>query len=115
MFLAILMCLAFTGGGLGVTYLIESRSTLIARVAAGAVIGMSIFGLVGFVFALVIGFTGVSVVLAGLVSGLPMIIFRNKASIARLRADISDSRDLLASTFTHFDLTRVVLIISYAG
>lgn len=78
MILSAILIAIMTAGGLAVTYLLDYDKPMLWRLSAGCVIGMAIFGTVGFVVSFVLGLTVLSVLLALLAAALPVLAFRDE-------------------------------------
>ncbi|HNQ16197.1 MAG TPA: hypothetical protein PKM58_11570, partial [Pyrinomonadaceae bacterium] len=66
--------------GASITYLYEKEDSLMARLAAGNVIGSAILGTVGFIAACVAGLSAATVVVSLLITLAPLaILFVNKS------------------------------------
>ncbi len=84
MFLSFILIALITVGGLSLTYLIAEDETLLWRVSAGNVFGLTVFGLVSFVLACLFGFSAVTVGLSILISLAPvLLLFYQKPPRAR--------------------------------
>lgn len=87
MLISILLLLAVTIGAVGLTYLLFDDETMIFRLAAGNIIGCSIFGTVLFVGGSLLGLTFISVVIALLVTLSPMFLLVDKDRRKRFQHD----------------------------
>ena len=77
--LIIILILAFSGFAL--TYLFADEETFLWRIAAGNIIGAAIFGTLGFVIANFAGLSIVTVLVALVISALPLdFIFKKRYS-----------------------------------
>jgi hypothetical protein len=98
--ISLALVLLVTASGTLATYLYDEGAAFAARLCAGACIGLAAFGLVGFVFASLVGLTPSSILLTVAVLTLPVISLKN----ARRRAVVQD--DLTATYRT----IRLVLL-----
>src|SRR5688572_15476961 len=105
-----LLVLAAVAGGTLATYLYDDESPLPARVAAGAPLGLTLFGLAGFVLASVIGFGGASVFLAAIVALAPGGFALHRAG-GRFRSDALVARDVVVGRLRHPDRWTAALTL----
>ena len=77
MILSLSLALIVTVSGALATYLYDKGASLGARLCTGACIGLGAFGLIGFVFASLLGLTPSSIVLATLVTASPIALLLN--------------------------------------
>lgn len=68
-----LVLLAAVAGGTALLSLLDEESSLAARICGGAALGVALLGLLGFLYALVLGLTPVTVVVASLTLAAPII------------------------------------------
>lgn len=109
----LLLLAAVTGGALA-TYLYDDESPLPARVAVGVPLGLTLFGLAGFVLASGMGLNGASILLAALVALAPGAVALRSAA-PRLRADALVARDMLAGRLRHPDRWTIALTMLAGG
>ncbi|HEV7859079.1 MAG TPA: hypothetical protein VGO91_10725 [Pyrinomonadaceae bacterium] len=91
MLLALVLVLIATVGGTLATYWYDEASPLAARICAGASTGLAAFGLVGFIFASLLGLGSVALVLTALVIASPVVLLRDRGRKARVRADLLET------------------------
>lgn len=86
MLVSILLILLIAAGGLAVGYLIDDDGPFLWRVAAGTIIGTAIYGTLAFVIG---SFTALAVAspVALVLTLAPLLIFRNKERMKKLRLD----------------------------
>lgn len=72
---AFLLALAAIAGATTLTYLYDRDATVWPRLCAGVCLGFALLGLVGFVFASLLGMTPLSLALAGVVTASPLLLF----------------------------------------
>ena len=87
MIISLVLTLLVTASGTIATYLYDEGAPFVARVCAGACIGLTSLGLVGFVFASFFGLTTGSIVITLTVLTLPFLILRDKARRQIVRGD----------------------------
>ncbi|MBK7708406.1 MAG: hypothetical protein IPJ30_22275 [Acidobacteria bacterium] len=76
-----------TAGGGALTYLYEKHDSLLARLAAGNVIGLAIFATAGFLLACVFGLSSITAVAALVLTLTPLALLSNPKLIKELRHD----------------------------
>jgi len=98
----LLLLLAAIAGGTLATYAYDDESPLSARIAAGAPLGLTLLGLIGFALASAIGLTAATVALAA-----SLVLLLGAAAVGpapgRLRADVLVARDTLVGRLRHPD------------
>lgn len=91
MIISLAIVLLVTACGTLATYLYDQRSAFAARLCAGACIGIAALGLVGFVFASLLGLTAISIALTLAVLGLTVVSLQNPQRRALVQADLSST------------------------
>ncbi len=76
-----------TAGGLAVTYALDEDKPLLWRISAGCVIGMTVFGTVGFVLSFIFGLSVIAVLASLLITMLPLMMFRDERRRKRFFQD----------------------------
>lgn len=115
MLIAVLILLTSTAGGMSTTYLYDDDSPIVMRIAAGAVIGMTLFGFTVTLLAFVLGLTVPSVLIAGILSAAPIAVLRQKRPFERALSDIGKLRNSIEEMFTKFEPIRLAGLAAYAG
>lgn len=95
MILTFLLIFLITGGGTALTYLYEKEDFLLARLAAGNILGSAIFGTVGFLLACVFGLSTVTVLLALVVTLAPLAILTRKDYHRRFKNNFDTAKSRL--------------------
>lgn len=95
MILTFFIIAAITAGGTALTYLYEREDSLLARLAAGNVVGSAVFGTAGFLLACFIGLTPVTVGLALGIALAPLVLLRDASRMKMLRANLNKARGKL--------------------
>jgi hypothetical protein len=113
MFLALVLVLIATLGGTLATYLYDEASPLAARICAGASTGLAAFGLVGFIFASLLGLGTVALMLTALVVASPLVLLRDGGRKARVRADLRETERSVRSFFFRPTQRATVYLIFY--
>jgi hypothetical protein len=91
----LLLLASVTLGTAPLTYLYDRNSGLLARLAFGAVVGMTLLGLTGYALASLFGLTPATVWLASLPLLSPLLLLRNATHWQVLRRDIRRFRSRL--------------------
>ena len=88
LFALILTLIATTGGALA-TYLYDEGVPVMARLCAGACVGLAALGLIGFVVASLVGMTPVALVVAGVAVASPLALLIVPKRRAEVMTDLS--------------------------
>ncbi len=80
MILSLILMLALSLGGAGLTYLFAAKATLLWRMAAGCVVGSAVFGTAAFVLASLFGFNTFTVLVALVLAMLPVVLLKKGTS-----------------------------------
>jgi hypothetical protein len=91
MILSLSLALLVTVSGAFVTYIYDRGASLGARLCTGACIGLGAFGLIGFVFASVLGLTPSSIALATLVTASPFVLLLNRDRRTQVQTDLAET------------------------
>ena len=92
MILSLLLVLLVTASGALATYLYDQDTSLWSRICTGACIGLAAFGLIGFIFALLIGLTPWSIALAALCTAKAFGLLLNPDRFAEVQSDLFAAR-----------------------
>lgn len=95
MLTALIFIIIVSLGGFAITYLIDDEENMLWRVAAGAVIGQCIFGTLAFALAMALGFTAVSIVIAMLISLVPLVLLKRPQIHSTFRHDLAKAKGRL--------------------
>lgn len=91
-----LLIFLITCGGFALTYLYEKEDSVLARLAAGNVVGSAIFGTSAFLLACFFGLSAVTVFIALAVTLLPLLLFwRSKDFYNRYKSDLNRAKGKL--------------------
>ena len=88
MIISLVLTLLVTTSGTIATYLYDEGASFAARLCAGACLGLTALGLIGFVFASFIGLNTTSIILTVIVLLLPLLILRNRERRNAVRSDL---------------------------
>src|SRR5260370_850173 len=108
------LAIVVIASGTVATYLYDENASLGARLCAGACLGLTALGLVGFVIASFIGLTAPAVLLSAKLTSIPLVLLVNKDRRNRFREDLSDSSRSLERLMLHPDLISAGYVIFYA-
>jgi len=92
MILTFLLILLITCGGTALTYIFEKRDSLLARLAAGNVVGSAVFGTVGFLLACFFGLSTATVLITLALVLLPLAILSRKDYQRRFKSDLNTEK-----------------------
>src|SRR5262245_34208439 len=95
------------------TYLYDDTSPLGARVCAGASLGITVLSLIGFVLAMLLGLTPVTVLLATLICLLPILLLARPAHLERLLIDLRRASKTIQRFIARPDLVMTGYILFY--
>jgi len=97
------------------TYLYDENPSLGARLCAGACLGLTALGLLGFLIASFIGLTVTSVLLAAIPTSAPLLSLLNQDLKRRVRDDLADASRSLGRFLSRPDLISVGYCIFYGA
>jgi hypothetical protein len=110
------LVLLATAGGTLITYFYDDGPAFVARVCAGACIGIAALGLVGFVFASFLGLTPLAIVLtAFVVIGLSLLSLRNPNRRFNIQHDLRANYRSLRQAYLNPGRLPFGYIIFYAA
>lgn len=93
MIVSLIIILLISLSGLSLTYLFAKDETFLWRLSAGNIVGSALFGLVCFVIANFFGLSVVTVLIALVISALPLLLLRDKVAKRRLKDDWQRGKD----------------------
>ena len=88
MITSLALVLLVTASGTLAAYLYDEDATFAARLCAGACVGITVLGLVGFIFASFLGLTSIAILLTAVVLSLPFLLLRNQELRVIVREDL---------------------------
>jgi len=100
MLLSLIFIAMAAAGGFAITYLIDSEEPLLWRLAAGTVIGSSVFGIVSFLLAMAAGLNAGTVAAAFLITLLPAALLTREPFRKNLKRDWSRAKGKLQGAST---------------
>ncbi|MBA3242996.1 MAG: hypothetical protein H0T60_17380, partial [Acidobacteria bacterium] len=98
---AFLLALVAIAGATLLTYLYEREALFWSRLAAGVCMGMAALGLVGFVLASWLGLTPLTLVLAGALTGSPLLLLTQGDWRRRVRSDVVEAARVVREAIVH--------------
>jgi hypothetical protein len=114
-FMYIALALIAVAGGTLSTYLYDEGSPLVARLCAGACVGLAAFGLFGFVYASALGLTPVSLGLATLSAASPFLILLKKERRAKVSGELEETVRNVRRAISSPGQWSVACFLLYAG
>ncbi len=93
MFISLIIISIITVGGLSLTYLFAKDETFLWRLAAGNIVGSAVFGLIYFLLASFLGLSVVTVLIALLISLIPVLLFKDKNRKRLLKEEWQRAKD----------------------
>lgn len=111
---AILLAIAATVGGTVATYGFDRGSPAYARLATGCVLGFTTLAFAGFVASLFLGLGLVSLVIAKVITLLPLLLLRDPGVRASIRDDAAQLRDRVVDGLRRPTWATLVTLI-YGG
>lgn len=115
MLLSLALVLIAIAGGTLATYLYDVESPLAARLCAGACVGLALFGLVGFVFASLLGLGSLALALTALVMALPLVGFRDPQLRELVRRDVLETKEGVRQFVRLPTPVSIVYLLFYAA
>jgi hypothetical protein len=95
-----LILMATLAGALA-SYLYDEDAPLLARLCAGACTGLAALGLLGFVFASLLGLTPLTITLTALVVASPLLLLRDDGLRAQVSADLQGATHAVRRAVLH--------------
>jgi hypothetical protein len=109
----VLALIAVAGGTL-FTYLYDEDAPLVSRVCAGTFVGLSAFGLTGFIYASLLGLTLLALLLSAATVALPLIALLEPKRRAKVLADVEGAANSARRVILHPTLRSTSLLLLYA-
>ncbi len=114
MLFAIALTLIATASGALLTYTYDEGAPFASRLCAGACIGFAALGLIGFVLASVLGLTPLSLGLAAIFIGAPLLLLLNSERRAAVQDDLSSAARGISRAINHPDRHTAGYFFFYA-
>jgi hypothetical protein len=114
MFFALALALIAIAGGALVTYLFDEDAPLVARLCAGACVGLAALGLVSFVLASFLGFDYPVLILGAITLASPILLLIKEKMREQVSADVHDAVRSVRRALLHPTPRTLLYIIFYA-
>jgi hypothetical protein len=109
------LALLVTFSGILATYLYDENASLGARVCAGACLGLTVFSLVGFVVASLVGLSGAAIIISTAICCSPLALLIDPATKKRLKQDLDTANTGFRRLFLRPDSLTIGYFLFYAG
>src|SRR5438105_7181584 len=106
--------IAIASGAL-LTYTYDEDAPLASRLCSGACLGLALMGLVGFVFASLLGLNEISIVLTELVLATPFLLFMNEQRRTVVNTDVTKAIQAISRATSKPDRWAFIYFLFYAG
>ncbi|MEP6635392.1 MAG: hypothetical protein ABJB97_01610 [Acidobacteriota bacterium] len=115
MIISLVLTLLVTASGTIATYLYDEGSSFAARICAGACLGLTALGLVGFVLASSLGLTATSIGLTVVVLIIPFLTLKDPARRQAVQRDVKVTLRSLNRNLHHPDRVSLGYFLYYAA
>jgi hypothetical protein len=115
MLVALALSLIATAGGAFITYTYDDDAPLASRLCSGTCIGIAALGLVGFVLALFLGLTFVTIALTALVVAAPLLLLLKNDYRVAFDADCARAARAISRASARPDRWALIYFFFYAG
>lgn len=92
MFISFAIILAITIGGCFLTYLYEKENSLLMRICAGNIIGSTVFSLIAFLLACLVGFSATTILVSVILMMLSLLLLTQNKFRQRFAEDLQNSK-----------------------
>src|SRR5438477_10371116 len=106
--------IAIASGAL-LTYTYDEDAPLASRLCSGACLGLALMGLVGFVFASLLGLNEISIVLTELGLATPFLLFMNEQRRTVVNTDVTKAIQAISRATSKPDRWTFIYFLFYAG
>ena len=106
--------IAIASGAL-LTYTYDEDAPLASRLCSGACLGFALMGLVGFVFASLLGLNEISIGLTELVLATPFLLFMNEQRRTVVNTDVTKAIQAISRATSKPDRWAFIYFLFYAG
>src|SRR5437879_13075321 len=104
---------AIVSGAL-LTYAYDGGGPLASRLCSGACIGFALMGLVGFIFASLLGLSEISIGLTELVLAMPLLLFMSEQSRTVITTDVTRAIQAISRARSNTDHWAVYSFLSFS-
>src|ERR1044071_1786748 len=111
---ALLLALAAIAGATVLTYSYDREANIWSRLCAGVCLGFAALGLVGFVFASLLGMGPAALALSGVVCGSPLLLLLGGDRRARLVQDLREGSNVSAGVLVFYAVAALLFWLVYA-
>ncbi len=115
MIISLVLVLLVTASGTVTTYLYDQGANLASRLCAGACTGLAALGLVGFIFASLLGLTPFAIFLTAFVLTIPFIALRNSVRRSALTKDFANASQATSRLLSHPSWPALGYFLFYLG
>src|SRR5438552_5562441 len=105
---------AIVSGAL-LTYAYDEDGPLASRLCSGACIGFALMGLVGFIFASLLGLSEISIGLTELVLAMPLLLFMGEQRRTVINTDVTRAIQAISRASSKPDRWALIYFLFYAG
>lgn len=109
------LALLVTFSGTLATYLYDENASLGARLCAGACLGLTVFSLLGFLVASIVGLTGAAIVITTAITCSPLALLIDSATTKRLKHDLDAASTFARHVFVRPEKETIGYFLFYAG
>ncbi len=115
MLISLALSLIAVASGALLTYIWDEDAPLASRLCTGTCIGFALLGLIGLVFALLIGLTNATLIVTALVLITPALLLRNRQLRAQIDQDLNQATQAISRAATRPDRWSVIYFLFYAA
>src|SRR5260370_26318898 len=115
MLVALALSLIATAGGAFITYTYDDDAPLASRLCSGTCIGIAALGLVGFVLALFLGLTFLTIALTAMLVGAPLLLLLRNDYRKAFDADCARAAGAISRACSRPDRWAFIYFFFYAG
>src|SRR5687768_13899612 len=109
------LALLVTFSGTLATYLYDENASLGARLCAGACLGLTVFSLLGFLVASVVGLTGAAIIISTAITCSPLALLIDPATTKRLKHDLEVATTFARHVFLRPERETICYFLFYAA
>ena len=109
------LALLVTFSGTLATYLYDENASLGARLCAGACLGLTVFSLLGFLVASVVGLTGAAIIISTAITCSPLALLIDPATTKRLKHNLEAATTFARHVFLRPERETICYFLFYAA
>jgi len=110
---SLILAFLITMSGVVATYLYDDNASLGARLCSGACLGLSVWGLIGFVVASFVGLTANAVLISAFLTCLPLALLLSSKSLRKISDDFSIQTKAIKRFLSHPDSLNILYVCFY--